>query len=104
MPMDDSPLADKLQRLSPKERAQVKEEFVARLQGEMDELLGLLWDRDEPLESTKRIDPASAEYHAVEMLQAARYSSAADLFVRHLDARSTAFPTVSDEAQVHFQF
>jgi hypothetical protein len=104
MDRDNGHLAEKLQRLPPNERAQAKEQFISRWRDELDELLRLLWSKDEDLARTKRIDPTSAEYHTIEILQLARYSSAADFFVRHIDVRSTAFPIISDEAQVHFQF
>ena len=104
MRTDNSPLADRLQTAAPEDRARLKDQFVAGLRDELDALVGVLRGKDDQLAGTRRIDPASGEYHAVEVLQFARYAPAADLFVRHLDARSTAFPTMSDEAQVDFRF
>jgi hypothetical protein len=95
---------DQLQSATPDERARVKEQFIAGLRDELDGLLNFLRGKDEQLARKKRIDPSSAEFHAVEILQFARYSPAADLFVRQLDTRRTDFPVVSDEFQAFFRF
>jgi hypothetical protein len=95
---------DDLQAASQEHAAKAKELILERLRSDLDGLLTFLWDKAEQLEATKRIDPASVEFHAIEILQFARYSAAADVCVRHLDTRSTAFPAVSDEAQVHVRF
>src|SRR5262249_16625937 len=104
MQTDRESLANRLQNKSPEHASQVKEGFIASLHSELDGLLTLLEDKDAEFERTKRIDPASGAYHAVAILQFVRYGPAADLCVRRIDTRSTAFPVVSDEAQVHFPF
>ena len=95
---------DQLQSAAPAERARAKEQFVAGLRDELEGLMGLLRGKDEQLAGKKRIDPTSAEFQAVEILQFARYSPAADLLVRQLDTRRTDFPVVSDEFQAFFRF
>src|SRR5262245_34311492 len=96
-------LKDRLPSATPEERARLKEQFVASLRGELDGLLGLLRG-NEQLARAKRIDPTSAEYHAAEVLQFARYSPAAELFVRLLDTRRTDYPVESDESQVEYRY
>ena len=95
---------DQLPSAAPAERARVKEQFIAGLRDELEGLLGLLRAKDEQLAGKKRIDPTSAECHAVEILQFARYSPATELFVRQLDTRRMDFPVVSDEFQAFFRF
>jgi hypothetical protein len=103
MAKDNGNLADKLRGEPSPQTVQVTEQFVARLRGELDGLVRFLQEQEKQLGS-KRIDPAGGAYQAVAVLQFARYSPAADLCIRYLDTRSTSFPAVSDEAQVHFPF
>jgi hypothetical protein len=104
MQTETSNLAGKLQGESPERRARVKEQFVARLRGELDGLVALLRDKEEEFTKSPRINPDSAEYSAVEILEFARYSAAADFFVRHIATRSTAFSVTSDEMRPHFPY
>jgi hypothetical protein len=104
MPAENGNLAEKLQAEPAERRVRVKEQFVARLRGELDGLLTLLRAKDEQFTATQRIDPTSGEYQAVEILQVARFSPAADLFVRHIATRSTAFSVVSDEVRSEFPY
>jgi hypothetical protein len=102
MQANNANLAARLQAASAEQRTKLKDDFIVQMRGELDRLVTLLSAKE--FEKANRIDPASAEYHAVEILQFARYPDAAQLFVEHLDTRSTAFPTVSDERQAHFPF
>jgi hypothetical protein len=104
MRTDHQRLADQLRATAADGRPQLAEQFVVRLGDELDALLGLLGEWDTQAAGVKRIDPAGGEYHAVGVLAFARYQPAAELFVRRIDTRSTAFPTESDEYQSDYPF
>jgi hypothetical protein len=89
---------------NPANSAQAKEQFVNDLRAQLDGLVTLLMKEREELEKTKRVDPATPVHHAIEIVQFARYSPAAELCVQLIDTRSTAFPVVSDEKRAHFPF
>jgi hypothetical protein len=91
-------------QINPANSAQAKEHFLANLRAQLDGLVTLLTSQSKELEKSKRIDPTSPAYHAVEIVQFARYIPAAELCVQLIDTRSTAFPVVSDEKQAHFPF
>jgi hypothetical protein len=103
MHTDSADLAAKLQVPAVDDRASARDRYLARLRGELEGLLAYLRDQEEKL-GTKRIDPASGAYHAIEILGAARYAPAASFLMTHLDVRSTAFSVVSDEFRAHFPF
>jgi hypothetical protein len=91
-------------QINPATSSQAKEQFLTHLRTDLDGLVALLTNQREELEKTKRIDPTSPAYHAIEIVQFTRYRPAAELCTHLIDTRSTAFPVVSDEKQAHFPF
>ena len=82
MRTDNASIVDQFQDGSPQDRADAKGQLLAHLRGELDGLLGLVEGKAERLGASKRIDPDSAEQHAVEVLTFARYVRAAELAVQ----------------------
>lgn len=103
MATEANTLANKLQAAGPEQRAQVKEAYLAALREDLDSLVSLLEAKSPQFDERPRIDPASAEYQAVEILSFVRYTAAGGLFARYLHVRSSDFSVVADETHSHYQ-